>query len=99
MEIDLTETIEALRDELRSAVLAGDDADIQFPVTGVQVEFQVGVTKSADGKAGVKFWLVEFGGSAGYAAESVQKVVVSFGPPVDRAGVPVKVARQAERKP
>ena len=99
MEIDLAETIEALRAELRKAVLAGDDAEIQFPVTGVQVEFQVGVKKNADGKAGIKFWLVELGAGSGYAHESVQKVTVNFGAPVDRSGTPIKVARQAQQKP
>jgi hypothetical protein len=99
VEIGLAETVEALRAELREAVRAGDDADIQFPVTGVQVEFQVGVKKSADGRAGLKFWLVELGAGGGYAHESVQKVTVTFGPPVDRDGTPIRVARQAQQKP
>lgn len=99
MEIDLAETVEALRAELRKAVAAGDDADIQFPVTGVQVEFHVGVKKTADGKAGFKFWVVELGTGGQYAAESIQKVIVNFGPPVGRDGVPIKVAKQAHQKP
>ncbi|MGK8488252.1 trypco2 family protein [Nocardia barduliensis] len=99
MEIDLAETVEALRAELRKAVLAGEDTEIQFPVTGVQVEFQVGIKKTADGKAGLKFWVVELGTGGGYAAESVQKVILNFGPPVDRSGAPIKIARQAQRKP
>jgi NTP-dependent ternary system trypsin peptidase co-occuring protein len=99
VEIDLAETVEALRAELRNAVQAGDDAEIQFPVTGVQVEFHVGVKKTADGKAGLKFWVVELGAGGGYAHESVQKVIVNFGPPVDRNGTPIKVARQVRQKP
>jgi hypothetical protein len=99
LEIDLAQTVEALRAELRKAVQAGDDSEIQFPVTGVQVEFHVGVKKTADGKAGLKFWVVELGTGGGYARESVQKVIVNFGPPVDRSGTPIKVARQAQQKP
>jgi Trypsin-co-occurring domain 2 len=99
VEIDLAETVEALRAELRSAVHAGDDAAIQFPVAGVQMEFHVGVKKTTDGKAGLKFWVIELGVGGGYAHESVQKVIVNFGPPVDRDGTPIKVARQTQQKP
>jgi hypothetical protein len=98
-EIGLSETIDALRAELTAAMATAVDAEVQFPVTGMQLEFHVGVKRTADGKGGVKFWVIELGGGAGYARETIQKVVVTLGPPVDRAGTPVKVADPSTLRP
>ena len=54
-QLELAETIEALRVEMARAAAAGAGAEFQFPVTGVQLEFHVAVTKTSEGKAGVKF--------------------------------------------
>jgi hypothetical protein len=59
VQLGLAETIEALRGELAQAAAAGGAAGFQFPVAGVQLEFHVGVTKTGEGKAGVKFYVVE----------------------------------------
>ena len=98
-EIGLRETIDALRAELTAARAEAMDADVQFPVAGVQLEFHVGVKRGADGKGGVKFWVLELGGGGSYARETIQKVVVTLGPPVDRAGAPVKVADPSTVRP
>ena len=63
MQLGLAETMEALRAELAQAAATGAAAGFQFPVAGVQLEFHVGVTKTVEGKAGVKFYVVELGGS------------------------------------
>jgi hypothetical protein len=52
----------------------GAAAGFQFPAAGVQLEFHVGVTKAGEGKAGVKFYVVELGASGGYAREEIQAV-------------------------
>ena len=98
-EIELGDTIAALRDELASAVERAKDSDIQFPVGPIQLEFQVGVKKTGEGKAGVKFWVVELGAAGSYSAESIQKVTITLQPPVDRAGQPIKVADTAAQHP
>lgn len=97
--LELTETIEALRAELARAAKAGASAEFQFPVTGVQLEFHVGVTRSDDGNVGVKFWVVELGGAASYSREEVQTVTVTLGSPVDQDGELVKVYRGSAQKP
>src|ERR1700731_4352545 len=61
-ELELAETVRALRAEIMRAASAAEGADFQFPVKEVQIEFHVGVTKSAEGTAGVKFWVVELRG-------------------------------------
>ena len=78
---------------------AGGAAGFQFPVAGVQLEFHVGVTKTGEGKAGVKFYVVELGGSGSYAREEIQTVTVTLGAPVDHNGDPVKIYRGSAQMP
>lgn len=98
-EIGLNDTIEALRDELVAAMERAREKAVQFPVTGVQLEFHVGVKKTGEGKAGLKFWVLELGSGGSYARETIQKVIVTLGAPTDAAGVPVKVSDATDRKP
>jgi hypothetical protein len=98
-EIGLNDTIEALRDELVAAMEQAREKAVQFPVTGVQLEFHVGVKKTGEGKAGLKFWVLELGSGGSYARETIQKVIVTLGAPVDAAGVPVKVSDTTEQRP
>jgi hypothetical protein len=98
-EIGLGETIDALRAELAAAVERARNTEIQFPVAGVQLEFHVGVKKEGEGKAGVKFWVLELGGGGSYARESIQKVTVTLGAPLDRSGSPVKVTDISAQRP
>ena len=79
MQLGLAETMEALRAELAQAAAAGAAEGFQFPVTGVQLEFHVGVTKTGEGKAGVRFYVVELGGSGSYAREEIQTVTRDAG--------------------
>ncbi len=97
-QLELAETVESLRAELARAAEAGAGAAFQFPVTGVQLEFHVGVTKAGEGKAGVRFYVVELGGSGSYAREEIQTVTVTLGAPVDQNGEPVKIYRGSAEK-
>jgi hypothetical protein len=98
-EIGLVEAIASLRAELSEAVAQGPDQEIQFPVDGVDLEFQVGVTRAASGSGGLRFWVVGLGASASYEAESVHKVTVNLGAPVDLQGQTVKIRRSQSEKP
>jgi Trypsin-co-occurring domain 2 len=97
--LGLKETLEALRADLEEAMADAAGRNIQFPVKGVEIEFQVGVTKSAEAKTGVKFWVFELGVGGEYAKESVHKLTVSLDAPVDHEGKPIKVTRSTSRKP
>ncbi len=92
-KIGLVETIDALRSELAAAVKKAQGQEIQFPIASVQLEFQVGVTRDAEAKAGVRFYVLELGASGSYANESVQKVTLNLEAPVNEQGEQVKVAR------
>ncbi len=98
-KIGLVETLDALRSELAAAVEKAQGQEIQFPISSVQLEFQVGVTWDAEARAGVKFWVLELGAGGSYANESVQKVTLNLEAPVDAEGRAVKVTRRLQQKP
>ena len=98
-QLELAETVEALRAELARAAAAGAGAMFQFPVSGVQLEFHVAVTRTGEGSAGVRFWIVELGAAGSYAKEEIQTVTVTLGAPVDQNGDPVKIYRGSAQKP
>lgn len=98
-KIGLAETVEALRTELSQAMSAAANADVQFPLGSVELQFQVGVTTSGEGRGGVKFWVVELGGGAGWARESVQTVTITLESPIDRHGRSVRIVRGQDERP
>jgi Tfp pilus assembly PilM family ATPase len=99
IKIPLADTIEAVRRELARSVESAAGKDIRFPVGEVSVEFQVGVTKSGEGTAGVHVWVLEVGAGGSYARESVQTVTITLGAPVDRHGRPIMVTSGSSDKP
>ena len=98
-EIGLSQAIAAVRAELAAAVEQGADAELQFPVDGVELEFRVGVTWEGQTGGKVRFWVLEWGASGRGARESAHTVKVSMGAPVNRAGEVVKVTRRSREKP
>ena len=51
--IGLAEALELLRAELAAARDKAAGTDVQFPIETLTVELKVGVTRSADGRAGL----------------------------------------------
>jgi len=92
--IGLDEALEALRVELASAQGKAAGQDLQFPIETLTVELKVVVTRSKEGKAGIRVPLIEaeLGASFGIDSQMLQTVTLVLGPPVDRRGNPVKVA-------
>lgn len=97
-ELGLAEAIGLLRDELLKARAAGAGSNIQLPVESMTVELTITATRSRDGRAGftVPVVNVQVGGGGARARGSEQKLVVTFGEPVDRDGNPVKVASASD---
>jgi len=98
-KIGLVEAIEEIRRELREAAVAAKDSDVLFPVGQVTLEFQVGVTRAGEAKAGVKVWVLELGASGEYSRESVHTVTVVLEPPVDAQGRPINVGSASAVRP
>lgn len=62
--LDLVEVLGNLRQEIGRAEEAAVGSDVQFSFSSIRVELSVAIEKSATGKAGVKFWVVEAGAEA-----------------------------------
>ncbi|MEU6578310.1 trypco2 family protein [Streptomyces sp. NPDC046805] len=97
--IPLADVLDQIRAELVDASARSMDQDLQFPVGTVQIELQVGVTQSADGKGGVKLWVVDLAGGTAISHQAVQKVIVNLEPPVDREGRRIRVAHELDERP
>jgi Trypsin-co-occurring domain 2 len=57
----LAETIAAVRRELSSAQTDGAGQAIQFRTGQVELEFEVAVTRTGGGEAGVRVWVLTLG--------------------------------------
>jgi hypothetical protein len=97
--IGLDDALEALREQLATAHARAAGTDLQFPVESVTVELKIAATRSAEGKAGFRVAMVgaELGGSGSRAFESVQTLTLVLGTPVNREGVPQRVAEASDQ--
>jgi hypothetical protein len=87
-KIGLKETLDSLRAELSESILAAQDKDICFEVGQIELEFQITIEQTAEGKGGIKFWVVELGGGVSDKDSTVHKVKIPL-KPVMRNGSPV----------
>jgi Trypsin-co-occurring domain 2 len=95
MQIPLSDAIQQLRDELRKAILEGNDQDIIFTPNGIDIER--GVSFSAEAKAGGGFKLLAFldlSAEAKASRESQHKIKLSLAV-ADKNGQPLKVRSDA----
>ena len=76
----LADTIAAVRRELGLAQAAGQGQSIQFRTGPVELEFEVAVTRSGGGQAGVQLWVLTLGGKADLAHATTQRIKVTLQP-------------------
>ena len=79
-KIGLKEAIEALRMELSESILTGEGKEVRFEVGQIEMEFQVTIEASEEVKGGIKFWVVELGGSSTDKNSTVHKVKIPLKP-------------------
>jgi hypothetical protein len=93
--VPLAQFVAALREEIRSAQA---DADPGLPIElgPISVEFTVLSRREGEGKAGVRFWVVEAGVAGKLASESTQKVTMQL-KPLGPGGVGPARVRDVER--
>jgi hypothetical protein len=87
-KIELKETLEALRIELGEAILVSEGKQIRFEVGEIELEFQVVIEKSKEGKGGIKFWVVEMGGGVTNKDAITHKIKIPL-KPIWKDGKPV----------
>lgn len=93
--IPVADFIAALRGELKTA-RAERDPDLPLEVGPVTVEFTVLTRREGEGKAGIKFWVVDAGVSGKLTGESTQKVTMQL-TPLDAGGGSLRV-RDTEKR-
>ncbi len=92
-KIPLSEMIESLRSELLEAVAAGETSPLKFEIEDVELELKVVVRREAEGRAGIKFWVVDAGGKGKIGDESVQTFRLKL-KPRPASGQVLEVAEQ-----
>jgi Trypsin-co-occurring domain 2 len=90
--VSLADAVGALRAELTRALWDGQREHLRFKVAPVELTLQVAVTKSAEGTAGVKWWLIGLGGKISRESTVTQSVKMTLDPMIlDQSGHPVEL--------
>ena len=76
----LADTIAAVRRELSSAQAAGQGEPVQFRTGPVELEFEVAVTWTGGGQAGVQLWVLTLGGKGELGHATTQRIKVTLHP-------------------
>ncbi|MFG3055525.1 trypco2 family protein [Kitasatospora sp. NPDC048239] len=80
VDIELSDAVAAVRDELLEAAARGAAQNLQFKVGPVELEFAVELRVDAKVKAGFKAWVVTAGTEGGVARGRTHKVKVTLTP-------------------
>jgi hypothetical protein len=76
----LSDAIEALRDDLAKAWWDGQHNRVRFKVEPVELTVQVGVTKTGEGSAGIKWHILALGGSRKHETTATQVLKLRLQP-------------------
>ncbi|MET9376274.1 trypco2 family protein [Streptomyces sp. NPDC002992] len=79
MDIELADLLASLRSEIGRAQLDAAGQDVRFRINSIDLELQVAVEKSAEAKAGVRFWVVSLGGGGSTKAARTHTIKLSLG--------------------
>jgi len=91
MQVPLVEAIRQLRDELREAIVEGQDKDIVFTPSGIELELGITFTTEAKAGAGLKVLaLLDLSAEGEASRESQHKIRLSLNV-ADKNGQPIKV--------
>jgi Trypsin-co-occurring domain 2 len=94
--IPFADFVGALRAQLKLA-RGARDPDLPIEVSPVTVEFTLLTRQEGEGKAGIKFWVVDAGVSGTVGRESTQKVTMQL-TPLDAAGGPLRVRDEEQQR-
>ncbi|MFI2288368.1 trypco2 family protein [Streptomyces niveus] len=83
MGIELADLLASLRSEISRARLDAAGKDVRFRINSIDLELQVAVEKSAEAKAGVRFWVVSLGGEGAAKSARTHTVKLSLAAETD----------------
>lgn len=93
----LADTIAAVRRELSLAQAAGQGQPVRFQTGPVELEFEVAVTRSGGGEAGVQLWVLTLGGKLERGHGTTQRVKVTLQPVDPDTGQGAQIADTSRR--
>lgn len=88
----LADTIAAVRRELGLAQAAGQGQPIQFRSGPVELEFEVAVTRTGGGEAGVKLWVLTLGAKGELGQATTQRIKLTLQPVDPETGEDLQIA-------
>ena len=88
----LADTISAVRRELSAAQAAGQGQLILFRTGPVELEFEVAVTRTGGGEAGVQLWVLTLGGKGELEKATTQRIKVTLQPVNPETGEDARIA-------
>jgi hypothetical protein len=88
----LADTIAAVRRELAAAQEAGQGQPVQFRAGPVELEFEVAVTRTGGGQAGVQLWVLTLGGKGELGQATTQRIKVTLHPVNPGTGQDARIA-------
>ena len=88
----LADTIAAVRRELGLAQAAGQGQLVQFRAGPVELEFEVAVTRTGGGQAGVQIWVLTLGGKGELGKATTQRIKVTLQPVDPDTGEDARIA-------
>ena len=88
----LADTIAAVRRELSAAQAAGQGQPVQFRTGPVELEFEVAVTRTGGGQAGVQMWVLTLGGKGERGQATTQRIKVTLQPVDPDTGEDARIA-------
>ncbi len=97
-ELELTDVIRKLREDLQAAVAEGEGKGVRMQLDSVELELKIAAKKGKDGNAGIKFHVFSLGGAAKLESEQVQTIKLKMVPRTQE-GTPVLVADQTVGRP
>lgn len=77
---ELTELLTKLRDDLQYAMVEGQGQRIRFKLETIEVELKVVAKRVAEGKAGIRFWVVNAEGGGKLENERAQTIKLRMVP-------------------
>jgi hypothetical protein len=84
--IDLTQAVQAIRDQLTAAAALGSGQALRFDVGDIHMEFTVELRHDEHVRGGVKAWVLSGEADAGRAAAHTHKVSFTLTPKDTRTG-------------
>lgn len=97
-DLGLADVIRALRTELATSMIAAAGQELQFNARNIQVDLQLGVTKSADAKGGIHFWVIDLSGGGSYETQAIHKISLEL-EPILASGGRLRIASGTDQNP